>query len=172
MNIRELSAGRELDALVAEKVMGCKVRIGFPIYENGVGMKLKGSNPYCECENKAHWTESRGESDLFSDIPNYSTDIAAAWAVLKKISTMRLDPEYHPDSKIMPKNKYCRPGLLNPMIQLTFYEHDDDYRITIGRCKGVGCDDDIRVGVIGGDFYTSMPLLICRTALLLVEKQP
>jgi hypothetical protein len=101
--------------------------------------------------------------------PAYSTDITAAWKVLKKLSMKRLGPEYHPDSKIYPHSR-CRSGLYKPVIQLELYEHDNEYHVTIGRCKGIGSDDDIVVMEVGGTFDTTIPLLICRAALLCVEK--
>lgn len=151
MDIDKLEAGRELDILVAEKVMGLKLSDG-PF--------TKGDYyPVTECR------EHGGKPMLhYHPIPDYSTDIAAAWEVLKEISTKRLGPEYHPDSKHLPKSN-SRHGLYKPVIRLELYEHDDEYHVTIGRCKGVGMDDDIVVGLIGGDFDKSIPLLICRAAL-------
>ena len=59
-----MEAGRELDALVAEKVMGWKdVNTAWPSY---------GSPP----ESPDGWRE----------IPAFSTDIAAAWEVVEKLS--------------------------------------------------------------------------------------
>lgn len=59
MNIDEFEAGRELDALVAEKVMG---RILIPD------------------EVLKHTSATN-----FEDIPAYSTDISAAWQVVEKM---------------------------------------------------------------------------------------
>lgn len=62
--------GRELDALVAEKVMGleCGIISGKP--------KVKGSN--CGTYGcTRHWI----------DTPNYSTDIAAAWELVEKMKS-------------------------------------------------------------------------------------
>lgn len=62
MDIDKIEAGQELDALVAEKVMGLKVR----------------GNKYVEM----------GDSEIppiALDIPRYSTDMAAAWQVVEKI---------------------------------------------------------------------------------------
>lgn len=65
-------AGRELDALVAEKVMGLRVKYrtpGFPYFEDYI--------------------------DTAHDVPRYSTDIAAAWAVVEKIHLLNgLDLTY------------------------------------------------------------------------------
>ena len=59
MDVREMKPGRELDMLVAEKVMGC--------YRNGMGIFVNREGCYR------------------SEIPNYSTDISAAWKVVEKI---------------------------------------------------------------------------------------
>ena len=62
-----LTAGRELDALVAEKVMGLE-RVGY-LYK------------YRE------YTESPGHGNMSEkDIPPYSTSIAAAWEVVEKLA--------------------------------------------------------------------------------------
>jgi Phage ABA sandwich domain len=65
-------AGPELDALVAEKVMGCKT------YLYG-----RCPNPFlrCGCENQAH--EIQDECNV--GLKQYSTDIAAAWEVVEKL---------------------------------------------------------------------------------------
>lgn len=58
-----MNAGRELDALVAEKVMGFRHHPAMPGYDE-------------------MWFMSDGGS---IDLPNYSTDIAAAWQVVEKL---------------------------------------------------------------------------------------
>ena len=59
--IDAMPAGRELDILVAEKVMGC-----YGLFKHSDG------TPLCECHG-------------LRPVPRYSTDIAAAWEVLKKL---------------------------------------------------------------------------------------
>jgi len=72
--IDNLEAGSKMNALVAEKVMGCKVEY-----------KHKGApeEPSCGCnERRPHnqlWNEL--SDDLLAD---YSTSISAAWEVLEK----------------------------------------------------------------------------------------
>ena len=61
-------AGRELDALVAEKVMGWKVDNEHPYTTYYDGIDFMGSN--CE-DDQAYWSPS--------------TDIAAAWQVVEKM---------------------------------------------------------------------------------------
>lgn len=60
-----MDAGREIDALVAEKVMGLDV------FEDQANYRGVGTIP--------HATTGR-----LGDLPHYSTDIAAAWQVLDK----------------------------------------------------------------------------------------
>jgi hypothetical protein len=58
---KDLNPGRELDALVAEKVMGRRF-----------------TRHLCEPGTPPHeWVDS--------DVPEYSTDIAAAWGVVEKL---------------------------------------------------------------------------------------
>jgi hypothetical protein len=58
-------AGRALDALVAEKILGCTV-------------KWFGDEPACECN------EDRPHAHMDGTLRNFSTDIAAAWEVVGK----------------------------------------------------------------------------------------
>jgi hypothetical protein len=84
-NWRELPAGRELDALVAEKVMGWKYRQSSPDpkkhfcreYGNDAGWWLKPSMT----PGAKHWACA-----TCSPPPAYSTDIAAAWEVTEKLA--------------------------------------------------------------------------------------
>jgi len=62
--MNELEAGRELDALVAEKVMGWKKL-------NDTGLS---------------W---RSPDEGFSNLPYFSTDISAAWQVVEKMRETR-----------------------------------------------------------------------------------
>ena len=62
--------GRELDALVAEKVLSLEV------VKNKKGGWSLGPPDYYD---------SYGEMILFNPLPSYSEDIAAAWEVLEKI---------------------------------------------------------------------------------------
>jgi len=64
MKVDEMDAGRELDALVAEKVMG-----GVPTNAIGDWMVAVGAPPYYRFGGSV-----RG-------LPDYSTDIAAAWQI-------------------------------------------------------------------------------------------
>jgi len=80
--IDEMPAGRELDALVAEKVMGWRItawndgepwgnREVFPPFE-----PINGIPADCDCISHSEAGEP----------PHYSTDIAAAWEVVEKMN--------------------------------------------------------------------------------------
>lgn len=82
-----MNPGRELDALVAEKVMGWK-RVEKP-HKFGTGITIhlrapgKPEEPNTVCE---YITGDIAAPCLPSEfIPKYSTDIAAAWYVVEKI---------------------------------------------------------------------------------------
>lgn len=68
-----MEAGRELDALVAEKVMGWEPGPG------GIHLFPPKDEP-----NRKRFTRWNGEARV-TEIPHYSTDIAAAWEVVEKL---------------------------------------------------------------------------------------
>lgn len=69
MNIDELKAGRELDALIAEKVMGLRSELSL----------ASSQQKYEQIRNK------------IEHCPIYSTDIAAAWEVVEKMNLLSAD---------------------------------------------------------------------------------
>lgn len=75
-----MKPGRELDALVAEKVMGWKFTGGFS------------TDPELGSDRWA--TDSNGHERFYQDVPYYSTDIAAAWEVVEILSD-RFDFRVH-----------------------------------------------------------------------------
>lgn len=87
----DLPAGRELDALVAEKMMGY------------VWRKSNRSGKRCICrpDRCPDWFDSPadGTEPLVSDwdsypfTPAYSTDIAAAWEVVERLLVRRMYPD-------------------------------------------------------------------------------
>ncbi len=114
-----MKAGRELDALVATKVMGHKLRTiecGGSLYEE---VPIPGVV----------------DGVITSELQYYSVSMHAAWKVVEKLAVLRRTRE--------------QPGglIYKPVIRLEFYEHDDEYSAVLGRCKGImGDDTDIRVG--------------------------
>lgn len=81
MNVDDLVAGPELDALVAEKVMGWTRH--YPIQEEDGGAS----------DFDSDWFEDPKGNP--SDVPNYSEDIAAAWAVVEKMRPLNVDLTNH-----------------------------------------------------------------------------
>lgn len=79
MDIDKLEAGRELDALVAEKVMGLNLTV------------IPETCPYCDgyvSQNRdPGWCGSCGA--YVNEPEPYSTDIAAAWEVVEKMRTWK-----------------------------------------------------------------------------------
>lgn len=70
--IDKLEAGPELDALIAEKVMGCAL----------VNHVTPAYSPTCGCENRAHRHYEERLDDLLN---SFSTDMRAAWGVVEKL---------------------------------------------------------------------------------------
>ena len=84
---KQLEPGRELDALVAEQVMG-SIRAG--AYENG--------EPYYS----PHHSDSGLTLDVISPAPDYSTDIAVAWTVVEKVMHLKVsDDTIQPAFQVM-----------------------------------------------------------------------
>lgn len=84
-----MEPGRELDALVAEKVMGWKrlfsdesvrkiVETSGPISAGGINFLMNLQNS---------WIIPGEPSPEIIEVPQYSTDIAAAWAVVEKFKS-------------------------------------------------------------------------------------
>jgi hypothetical protein len=106
MKVSEMPAGRELDALVAEKVMGLEVMRDWPCGHQPDACELEALR--CEWD-EATCFELEGKPDLrwlglypqrhpvsadrdddgrffgYTPLPFYSTDIAAAWGVGEKV---------------------------------------------------------------------------------------
>ncbi len=72
-----MEAGRELDALVAEKVMGWSKRVSAD-HSNSPIKQLRAFGIIYA------WKDSNG-NDKGLDVPRYSTDIAAAWQVVERL---------------------------------------------------------------------------------------
>lgn len=77
MTVDEMPAGRELDALVAEKVMRLGVR-------NGDTLETQQRGIIAIWEDGVVRTLMRDDISYVS-LHNYSTDITAAWLVVKKL---------------------------------------------------------------------------------------
>lgn len=75
-----MKAGRELDAVVAEKVMGWK-RVVVPKDYDGLNAGVTLLSPTATA---IEWAP-KGAYQLWHFCPLYSTDIAAAWRVVEKL---------------------------------------------------------------------------------------
>lgn len=104
MNYAEMPAGREMDALVAEKVMGWRAwaeRRGDYTY---IVFQLPGERePFAkyrnpEAERARYAPIAFADIDemkhVVCDIPRYSTEIAAAWEVVSALGERAPFPQY------------------------------------------------------------------------------
>lgn len=95
------SPGRELDALIAEKVMGYTKKLvpayslpnidipeaRFPRQDSWLYINAGGYPDYFEGHvNDMFSDASRGIRQTLTSVPPYSTDISAAWEVVEKLS--------------------------------------------------------------------------------------
>jgi len=76
--IMQLNAGREIDILVAEQVMGWEIETD--------AVKLKRLNRYISRNAKNCWWRTP-EGGWYCDPPSYSSEIAAAWHVVEKMKS-------------------------------------------------------------------------------------
>lgn len=117
MKVAELEAGPELDAQIAEKVMGLHVewRKGVPLW---VGKDLPGS-PYVL------------EDGLFGhNIDRYSKDIASAWQVFEKMQRRGWGPEIWGRSAV---SMGVRVRIYVPEAYLFLEEESDSISLAICR---------------------------------------
>jgi len=77
MNYDELTPGRELDAKVAEKVMGW-------IREDGHEGEIGWIHPPYD-DKRIHWAAEWDNAGLPNWLPKFSTESAAAWEVVEKL---------------------------------------------------------------------------------------
>lgn len=80
MRIDEMPAGRECDALVAEKVMGYTLsELSLPAYP----------------KYKLFDIESGEFSGYVKEVPHYSTDIAASWEVAGRLTKIQCGDDFY-----------------------------------------------------------------------------
>ena len=81
IDVGELVAGRDLDALAAEKMFGCKVERDRVFWQ---GVKEVVTFHACTCDfvDDYRLDHKTHERDYYDDIKPYSTDIVAAWEIL------------------------------------------------------------------------------------------
>ena len=136
MSGETMKAGREMDALVEEKVMGgCAHRDVAGWYHEGP---------------EGDRTLNCGQCHGRPSVPGYSTDIAAAWQVVEKLTGFDTNRD-KPWWSVCVFN--AQPG----QIMAVVYQCQPGNRI-----------DDAR-DVIAGAIASTAPLAICRAALAAVE---
>lgn len=94
-----MQAGRELDAEIAEKVFGCKVkRPPTPGELEGLSQadyekRRRETGYHCECPGRPHTID---DGDYYgTDIKEYSTRIQDAWEVVEKLGLLNQASEYN-----------------------------------------------------------------------------
>lgn len=164
MKPQDLAPGPELDTIVAKEVMGWDVLSASGGFIDARYESKEAFKPFVSLiEHCGGLVAFRTREAIIGEWKKWSpsTEISAAWELLGYFMCLRIGPEKHPDAQHLPL-KNCRHALYKPVVRLEFYEHDDIYRIELGRCKGVGGDDDI---VFETNRWEEVPLLICRAAL-------
>ena len=137
-----MEAGREMDALVAEKVMGCSVMR--ENYHRTLGDGGKWEWLRCGCIGGPH--NYRDDTARDGMLVYYSTDISAAWEVVEKMGALGWKFGMVQDGTLWDVNTY------NP-----------DVRPSCAFCGHTPS------GAINASAPT-VPLAICRAALKAVEK--
>jgi len=118
-----MKPGRELDMLVAEKVMGCKVLRATDegLSQREYERRRRWENARCGCAGSMH--NDSDDEGCYEWLKEYSTDIAAAFEVVEKINSsknkwllnsLRCDPndgkwqfgDIDRDGSIWPDDKY------------------------------------------------------------------
>jgi len=140
MTIDDLQGGGELDALIAEKVMGWK-----KVYCQTIFETIRGLPPWTRWWGQKQNAEGRWRK---TDLPKYSGDISAAWEVVEKLLDFRI---YHGASEGGyaggPEwTAYCRIGSLGNPFWPSGQPTNETYR-----------------GISGN--APTAPLAICRAAL-------
>jgi hypothetical protein len=139
--IRQMPAGREMDKLIAEQVMGISMYHydkGHP--DNCYFMLLDADGDPVLFAPRFRDAERKTEAEAWQDCPCYSTDIAAAWQVVEKLTADGWGHKHHVYSK------YAEM----PGWQWTFMQ------------SGKGPNS------ISGAEAETAPLAICRAALLAI----
>lgn len=82
-----MDAGRELDELIADKVMGLEYR-AWKAYCAPEGWYPKGAPP---CNDRDSDDDAIDADGYEGELPWYSTDIAAAWLVMENLKLLQYD---------------------------------------------------------------------------------
>lgn len=135
-----MKAGRELDILVAEKVLGLKV-------VKTVWGKRKQYG--CYSIGEPDWYDDAGATELGNPLPAYSTDIAAAWEVVEHMNNL---------------------GTKSRDAYFILNKSDSGFKVSFYRRKHVGPGQWDYVAYHGTVKADTAPMAICLAALKAVEK--
>ena len=113
IDIDTLPAGREMDALVAEKVMGLE-RVGY----------LYKYREYTESPRNVNMSEK--------DIPSYSTSIAPAWEVVERLHDLEWVVEVTIDNGV---GRYCKIWKMGNKGREIIYEELDADTAPLAICR-------------------------------------
>lgn len=118
MKVDEMPAGREMDALIAEKVMGHRPEYGCFVDDtyNGECVGTDGATDCLLAEQKLRKQKQiPGDCKYWriAEPEPYSTDIAAAWEVVEKIKDTNMDSyKYGANSFELSRNRPMQPSRL------------------------------------------------------------
>lgn len=100
MNVDQMTAGPELDEIIAIKVMGLH--------------KVMGES----CKEGAVWKDRRGLKVSGHRPPRYSTDMGDAWEIVEELRLLRITLSVSSIEPFDPKVRYCEP-----------FNHDEKYQV-------------------------------------------
>jgi hypothetical protein len=138
MTDTELQAGRELDAIVAEKVMGWERSHDMPPFAHLWFAPRDTESAMAKAQGAVYKSSGAGGTRPAFPVPRYSTDIAAAWLVVDRIRPTD-DTRYGVTIESAVAGWYC-----------TIEDADVEW------------DDPAHTSVAYGE---TLPLAICRAAL-------
>lgn len=132
-----MNPGRELDALIAEKVMGWKPFDGEP------------PGAWIDEQSKA-WAKSVCIKESYDRIPPYSTDIAAAWEIVRHLSA---------EWKLYLKSDFTKP---REWVQGCTFSCNQLAKVTLLHFKnGMTVEAESNIGLV----LESVPHAVCLAAL-------
>lgn len=83
---QKIGAGRELDAILDEKVFGFNI-CWTEMYSDATPFPLRGLSHLCETSDRHNPILRIRVPNDYCNVPFYSTDIAAAWQIIEKLVT-------------------------------------------------------------------------------------
>ena len=152
--ILNMPAGREMDALIAEKVMGWTWRAFQPAHVPGELVRRPYPGNWSALPRRIADGTERLAGGWDSDLPHYSTDISAAWEVTEKITDIFSMPG------VFGGSRYGRFYLYITKVRALGFSAN--YHQAVFKRNG---GKDKKVVTSLGD---TTPLAICRAALLAV----